>query len=73
MERFEFMNGPWENSELPTIVRDSPTGGDPHILAVLKRVHNPDGLHELCALANEALEARAAAAGEIEGRTSDGT
>lgn len=56
MLRFEFMNGPWENSELPTIVRDNPAGGDPHILAVLKRVHNPVALHELCALANAALE-----------------
>ena len=65
MLRFEFMDGPWENSELPTIFRDSPTGGDPHILAVLKRVHDPAALHELCALANEALEARASLRTEV--------
>jgi hypothetical protein len=56
--KFEFINGPWENSVLPTIVRESPAGGDPHILAVIKRVHNPDALYELCRLANAALPNR---------------
>lgn len=54
--RFCFMEGPWENSRLPTIVRDDPDGGDPHILAVLSRVHNPDALYELCRLANLTIE-----------------
>lgn len=58
MRPFQFINGPWENSTLPTIVRDDPAGGDPHILAVIKRVHNPDALYELCRLANDAIEAR---------------
>lgn len=48
MTTYRFINGPWENSELPTIVKDDPAGGDPHILATIKRVHNPDGLYELC-------------------------
>lgn len=52
--RFEFLNGPWENSVLPTIVRDNPDGGDPHIIATLKRVHDPAALYELCKLANAA-------------------
>jgi hypothetical protein len=56
--RFDFYNGPWENSELPTITRDDPAGGDPHILAVIQRVHNPDALYELCRLANEAEKLR---------------
>jgi hypothetical protein len=50
--RFSFYDGPWENSESPTIVREDPEGGDPHILAVLIRIHNPDALYELCRLAN---------------------
>ncbi len=58
--RFEFMNGPWENADLPTIVRDNPTGGDPHILAVITRVHNSDALYELCRLANAAQDMTAA-------------
>lgn len=62
MRPFEFIAGPWENSELPTIVKDDPAGGDPHILAVIKRVHNPDALYELCRLANDAFEASAARA-----------
>lgn len=53
---FNFLNGPWENSVWPTIVRDDPEGGDPHILATLKRVHNPDALYELCRLANDSVE-----------------
>ena len=60
MQPFQFINGPWEDSELPTIVKKSPTGGDPHILAVIKRVHNPGALYELCRLANDQVDARAA-------------
>jgi len=56
MRSYQFVNGPWENSELPTIVKDDPAGGDPHILAVIKRVHNPDALYELCRLANDQVE-----------------
>lgn len=59
--RFSFYEGPWENSLAPTIVRDDPEGGDPHILATLARVHNPDALHELCRAANEQLRAEASA------------
>ena len=55
--RFQFIECGWENSVLPTIVRDSPTGGDPHILAVLQRIHDPAALHELCRLANAAMVA----------------
>lgn len=55
MARFEFMEGPWENSELPTIVLGDPNGGDPHIIATLRRVHNPEAIYELCWLANERL------------------
>lgn len=50
---FSFYEGPWENSTAPTIVRDDPEGGDPHILATLARVHNPAALHELCRAAND--------------------
>lgn len=49
---FRFLDGPWENSELPTIVRDDPDGGDPWILATISRVHHPDQLYELCDRAN---------------------
>lgn len=49
---FHFYSGPWENSELPTIVREDPDGGDPRILAVLSRIHNPEALYEMCRLAN---------------------
>jgi hypothetical protein len=56
MQPFRFFNGTWENSDLPTIVREDPQGGDPHILAVIGRVHNPDAIYELCRLANDALE-----------------
>lgn len=51
---YAFLNGPWENATLPTIVQENPKGGDPHILATLKSVHNPDALYELCHLANVA-------------------
>lgn len=57
MRPFQFINGPWENSKDPTIVKEDQDGGDPHILAVIKRVHNPDALYELCRLANDAMEA----------------
>jgi hypothetical protein len=50
--RFYFYPRAWENCDKPTIVRYDPAGGDPHILAVLARVYNPDALHELCRLAN---------------------
>jgi hypothetical protein len=56
MRPYQFLNGPWENAVLPTIVKDDPDGGDPHILATLKRVHNPDAIYELCRLANDAVE-----------------
>jgi len=56
MRPYQFINGPWENSELPTIVKDDPAGGDPHILAVLKRIHNPEELYDLCRLANDSVE-----------------
>lgn len=52
---FWFFADPWENSELPTIVRDCAHGGDPHILATIKRVHDPAALHDLCRLATEQL------------------
>lgn len=58
--RFSFYSGPWENSVAPTIVRDDPEGGDPHILAVLARIHKPGALHELCRLANSAQAMREA-------------
>lgn len=67
MRPFQFINGPWENSELPTIVRESPTGGDPRILATIKRVHNPDDLYELCRLANDMIESRALSSSDPEG------
>lgn len=56
MRPYQFISGPWENSELPSIVRDDPAGGDPNILATIKRVHNPDALYELCRLANDRVE-----------------
>lgn len=52
---FRFFERPWENARMPTIVRDDPWGGDPHILATIVRVHDPDGLYELCRLANIGL------------------
>lgn len=57
-ERYRFMNGPWENSRVPTITREDPDGGDPHILCTVQRVYNPAALYELCRLANiaEGLE-----------------
>lgn len=69
MRPYQFINGPWENSELPTIVCESPTGGDPHILAVLKRIHDPEKLYELCRMANDRVEAalsRATATVEVD-------
>lgn len=53
---YRFMNGPWENSELPTITRVSPYGGDPQILCTISKVHRPDDIHDLCASANKAWE-----------------
>lgn len=61
MRPFQFINGPWENSELPTIVTENPDGGDPRILCVLKRVHNPEALYDLCRLANDRIESAAPA------------
>jgi len=58
--RFAFIDGPWENSRVPTITRDCPAGGDPHILGAFSRVHNPNGLYELCRLANVAPDMLAA-------------
>ncbi len=58
---FRFFDGPWENARKPTIVRDDPWGGDPHILATIGRVHNPDALYELCRLANIGLAAERSA------------
>lgn len=52
--RYHFLNGPWENSRLPTIVRDNPTGGDPIIIATISRVHRPADVYGLCAAANKA-------------------
>ncbi len=57
MMPFYFFNTGWENSRLPTIVQEDENGGDYRNLAVLKRVHNPDALHDLCRLANEAIKA----------------
>lgn len=56
MRPYEFLNGAWENSEHPTIVKDDPNGGDPHILASLRRIYNPEALYELCRLANERVD-----------------
>lgn len=47
--------GPFENSTVPSITRDNPTGGDPIMVATLSRIHRPDDLHELCSLANSAI------------------
>lgn len=52
MTEFRFMSGAWENSREPTIVHSDPAGGDPHILCVISRIHNPDALYELCGKAN---------------------
>lgn len=52
---FSFRIGPSEVSAGPAILRDCPKGGDHRVLAVLSRVHHPDVLHELCALANIAI------------------
>lgn len=54
--RFEFMNGPWENAERPTLVMENPTGGDPIILGEFASVYRPADLHELCALATTQSE-----------------
>ena len=56
MTGFRFIDGPWENSREPTITRTDPDGGDPHILATLTRIHRPEALYEICALANAAAE-----------------
>jgi hypothetical protein len=45
---YRFYNGPWENSEKPSIVMDDPGGGDPHIIAELASIYRPDDLHDLC-------------------------
>jgi hypothetical protein len=62
--KFMFMNGPWENSKKPTLCVDCPNGGDPHIIAVLSRVHRRDVLRQLCDLANKALAAEQANQGD---------
>ena len=54
---YRFLSGPWENSERPTIIKDSHTGGDPHILATLARIHDPNAIYELVRLANLATSA----------------
>ena len=57
---FRFFEGPWENARIPTIVRDDPWGGDPHILAAIARIYDPGTIHELCRLANLGLAAERA-------------
>lgn len=52
---FRFFERPFENSAVPCLVMDSPEGGDPYILATLRRIYRPDLLHELCALAGPRL------------------
>ena len=45
----------WENSETPSIVRETGLGGDPRIVARFSRVYDEAALYELCELANRAL------------------
>lgn len=53
---YSFLSGPWENATDPTIVARDPEGGDPWILATIKRVHRPDLLYHLCYMANLQIE-----------------
>jgi hypothetical protein len=64
--RFSFCEGPWENSDLPSICRENPTGGDYHVLCQMKRVYAPDDLHELCRTANAAADLLAASLAVID-------
>lgn len=54
---YSFYEAPTEVTDQPTIVRDDPAGGDPLTVAVLKRVHRPEEVYELCRLANEQVRA----------------
>lgn len=58
---FRFYPDGFENSALPCIVRDATSGGDPHIVCVLSRVHDASALRDLCFLANDQTAERAAA------------
>ncbi len=58
---WRFCEGPWENSKLPSITCDNPTGGDPYVLCQISRIYDPDALYELCSLAN-GVDALASAA-----------
>lgn len=53
---YRFFEGPWENARVPTIVQNSPTGGDPNILCEISRIYNPDAIYELCSRANNSIE-----------------
>jgi hypothetical protein len=55
--RFTFIDGPWECSRLPSIVREHPEGNDDIVLAQLSRIGHPAELYDLCRLANAALKA----------------
>lgn len=48
----QFSMGPTEACNEPAIYMDSPTGGDPWILATIKRVYREELLHEAFGHAN---------------------
>ena len=53
---FHYYSLPFENSKEPCIVREDVGGGDPHVICTVRRVYNPDALHELCRLANSVID-----------------
>lgn len=57
IRRFCFIDGPWECSRVPSIVREHPEGSDDIVIAQLSRIGHPQELYDLCRLANAALKA----------------
>jgi hypothetical protein len=55
-QTFHYYSKPFENSKVPCIIRESASGGDPHVICTVGRVYNPDALYELCKLANATIE-----------------
>jgi hypothetical protein len=55
--RYSYIDGPWECSRVPSIVRQHPEGNDDIVLTQLARICHPQELYDLCRLANAALKA----------------
>lgn len=56
---YSFYRTGFENCRKPSIVRADPEGGDPHIIAVLGRIYDPERLQDLVNAKNREILAEA--------------